>query len=332
MALVRVRGFKDVSKTFPIAADAIAWAEATKKELGAQRKRGATRPELPTLTIAGLIREYLADENIKGLKSFPDYNSLLSWWTLHYGTVRISDFSVLTVTEARTALVPGRAPATVNRHLSAMRTVFNWGRNRQFVPMERGWPTKMMLREPKGRTRYLSDVELKAVLAEAKKRGPTEYAMLVVSLATGVRQGELLRLTWADVDFERERVRILETKNDTSRAVHLPATAVEALKAVKKLPVVGARCFLDHRGKPYVKDTIHQWWNVVRNQAGITNFKWHDLRHSCASFLAQKGATLLEIGSVLGHKSPSVTMRYSHLVEGAPVTGHSALDEKLRGA
>jgi hypothetical protein len=46
--------------------------------------------------------------------------------------------------------------------------------------------------------------------------------------------------------------------------------------------------------------------------------------------LAQNGASLLEIGSVLGHKSPSVTLRYSHLVQGAPVKGHTALDEKLR--
>ena len=54
------------------------------------------------------------------------------------------------------------------------------------------------------------------------------------------------------------------------------------------------------------------------------------LRHTCASYLAQNGANLLEIGSVLGHKSPSVTQRYAHLIEGAPVTGHTKLDDKLR--
>ena len=175
-------------------------------------------------------------------------------------------------------------------------------------------------------------MELTRLLQEARARGPTEHAMVIVSLATGVRQSELLRLAWSDIDFERNRARVLLSKNGESRAVHLPAVAVDALRAVLRQGVVSAtRCFVDSAGEPYRKATLHHWWNVVRNLAGLTDFRWHDLRHSCASFLAQKGATLLEIGSVLGHKSPSVTMRYAHLVQGAPVTGHSALDEKLRG-
>jgi site-specific recombinase XerD len=67
----------------------------------------------------------------------------------------------------------------------------------------------------------------------------------------------------------------------------------------------------------------------VRPAAGLKDFRWHDLRHSCASFLAASGASLVEIGSVLGHRSPSVTARYAHLVAGKPVTGHAKLDEKL---
>jgi integrase len=157
--------------------------------------------------------------------------------------------------------------------------------------------------------------------------------MIVVSLATGVRQGELLRLTWADVDFERSRVRIMLTKNNESRAVHLPAVAIEALRAIRKQGVVSTKhCFLNGQGTPHKKESVHHFWYVIREKAGLTDFRWHDLRHSCASFLAQKGATLLEIGGVLGHKSPSMTLRYSHLVDGAPITGHAALNEKLRDA
>lgn len=332
LALVRLKGFRPVSRTFPTSEEAIAWAAATRRELGAQRERGQARPDLPKLTVGGLVREYLADPAITELRSYQTYHDRLDWWVAQYGAVRVLDLSVLVLREARAKLIPGRAPATVNRHIAAMRAAWNWGRAAGLVPQERTWPTKLMLPEPKGRTRYLSDVELKSLLAEAKARGATEYAMVVVSLATGVRQSELLRLTWADVDFERERARVLLSKNGESRAVHLPAVAIEALRAILRQGVVSAtRCFIDSDGEPYRKDTIHHWWNVVRDRAGLTNFRWHDLRHSCASFLAQKGATLLEIGSVLGHRSPSVTMRYAHLVQGAPVTGHSALDEKLRG-
>jgi integrase len=340
LALVRLKGFKGVSKTFPTADEAIAWAGATKKELGTERKRGPARADLSTLTVGGLVREYLVDPVTMALRSFETYHDRLDWWVLKYGTTRVLDLTVLALREARAALQAGQGleaplgPATVNRYLAAIRAAWNWSRSAGLVPADRVWPTKLMLPEPKGRTRYLTDGELTRLLEATRKRGRAEYAMLIVSLATGVRQGELLRLTWADVDFERERARVLLTKNGESRAVHLPAVAIEALKAIRaKGTVVSTKhCFLDNRGEPYVKDTLHHWWNVVRNEAGITDFRWHDLRHSCASFLAQKGATLLEIGSVLGHKSPSVTMRYAHLVQGAPVTGHAALDEKLRGA
>ena len=90
------------------------------------------------------------------------------------------------------------------------------------------------------------------------------------------------------------------------------------------------RVLLKVDGQPFDKDALAYHWKQIREAAGLTNFKWHDLRHTCASFLAQNGATLLEIGGVLGHQSATVTLRYSHLVQGAPVTGHAALDAKLR--
>ncbi len=217
LALVRLKGFRPVSRTFPTASEAVAWAEATKRELGAERERGQARPDLPKLTVGGLIREYLADPVTKELRSFETYHDRLDWWVAQYGAVRILDLSVLTLREARGKLIPGRAPATVNRHLAAMRAVWNWGRAAGLVPSERTWPTKLMLTEPKGRTRYLSDVELTRLLQEARARGPTEHAMVIVSLATGVRQSELLRLTWSDIDFERNRARVLLSKNGESR-------------------------------------------------------------------------------------------------------------------
>jgi integrase len=188
-----------------------------------------------------------------------------------------------------------------------------------------------MLKEPRGRVRYLSDAELANLLAAAQKHSSVLHTAILLSLATGVRQGELFRLKWSDVDFARSRVSILETKNDEPRAVHLPAVASEALKVLKRSPVVGQHSvFLDANGVPLDKGRLAARWKPIRTAAGLANFRWHDLRHSCASFLAQHGSTLLEIGSVLGHKSPSSTARYAHMVQGAPVTGHAALDTKLR--
>jgi site-specific recombinase XerD len=78
-------------------------------------------------------------------------------------------------------------------------------------------------------------------------------------------------------------------------------------------------------------DWLVYHWRETRAAAGLRDFHWHDLRHCCASFLAQNGATLLEIGHVLGHRDLATTLRYSHLVQSKPVTGHAGLDAKLWG-
>ncbi|MEZ5499997.1 MAG: site-specific integrase [Steroidobacteraceae bacterium] len=333
LAQVRIAGYKPTARAFASRRDAKRWAEQTESELRKQRERGnAIRSDAPKMTVGDIIREYLDDPETQSLRTYRDLSDLLAWWTSEYGGERVLRLNVVALREARKRLrKDGRAPATVNRYLSAMRSCWNFARAAGIVPLDQSWPLRLMLTEPKGRTRFLSDEELTRLNREAAEYSPLMRAAISVSLGCGVRAGELLRLTWADVDFERQRLRILIAKNKTSRAVHLPSSAAHALRALKRQPMIGSRVFLNSRGEPLEKGGLEKHWRTIRAAADLHDFRWHDLRHSCASILAQNGATLLEIGSVLGHKSPAVTQRYSHLVEGKPVTGHDALDRKLRG-
>jgi integrase len=114
--------------------------------------------------------------------------------------------------------------------------------------------------------------------------------------------------------------------------VHVPASAVTALRGLRKAKAAAtANVFLITKGIPLKVSTLEARWRRVRDAAGLTGFRWHDLRHSCASFLARRGASLLEIASVLGHKSPSMVMRYAHLTQGQAVKGHAELDTLLGG-
>lgn len=337
VAQVRISPFKPTSKTFWTKQAAIDWQSETERSLRSQKARGSDRADLPALTVQTLANEFLADPEVKPLAYFDDLERLVAWWVNEFGTQRVTDVGVLKLRAARDKLIGTgdctKAPATVNRYLSAFRACWNWGRTAGLIPQERSWPTRVLLTEPNGRVRYLSDDELANVLAAAAKHSTTMHTAIVVSLATGMRQGELLRLEWADIDTDRQTVRILQTKNGEARAVHLPPVAVDALKTLRRSGIIGrARVFLDGNGKGLTKAGLAKRWNIVRANADLEDFHWHDLRHSCASFLAQRGASLLEIGSVLGHKSPSVTQRYAHLVAGRAVTGHAALDEKLRGS
>ncbi len=83
--------------------------------------------------------------------------------------------------------------------------------------------------------------------------------------------------------------------------------------------------FVDPDGEWLTRDRANSQWKKIRKAAGLKNFRWRDLRHSCASFLGANGASLVEIGSVLGHKDPRSTAGYIHMVRQKEVTGHAAM-------
>jgi integrase len=331
-------------------AEAEEWAAVRVRELALQlpqnkkgqkiRRPALVRPERSTLTVSQLVNLYLADPAIKTLKSYDTYSDLANWWMLHYGDTMIFDVGHHLLYEARDKLSSTgwrhgvRSPATVNRHLATLRLIWNWGLAKEWIPPERTWPRKVLLPEPEGRNRFLSTAELNR-LFKAAESFPGMKAAILVSVATGMRQGELLRLKWEDIDPKGSTVTILKTKNGTPRRVHLTSQALIALNSLKsdrdETPSEEMRVFVLPDGQPMEQRHLESRWRPIRKAAQLNDFRWHDLRHTCASYLAQNGASELEIGSVLGHKSPVSTRRYSHFTQGAPVKGHAGLDDMLKG-
>jgi integrase len=331
LAQVRIRPFQPAAKTFSKQTEAKTWAKALEEELRRQKKQGVATKNLTRLTVGKLIEAFLEDPETQALRYHESLSMLLAWWANHCGGEKVLELNVLKLREAREKLRKGRSPATVNRYLSALRSCWNWGRASGLVPQDHVWPTRLLLKEDNERQRYLTDDELARLIEAARAHSQTMHAAVVVSVACGLRQGELLNLKWSDIDLDKQRIRIMRTKTDQPRTVYLPAAAVEALRTIKRSNVVSTKAvFLSELGVPLNRGTIRIRWLEVRDAAKLRDFRWHDLRHSCASFLAQQGATLLEIASVLGHRSTVVTRRYAHLVQGAPVTGHAALNEKLQ--
>ena len=330
VAWIRIKPFKPMSKAFASRPEAKEWAEDQERQLREHRQRGEPTGDLTQLTLAELIQDYLDDPETRKLTSYDDYHRLLCWWKDNHGTARVLELGPRTLRKARAALLSGRKPATVNRYLGALRSCWNWGRATETIPLRLVWPPRLMLQEPRGRVRFLSDDEMDRLLKAAHAYSMSAYVAILFSIATGVRMSELRRCRWADVELEKQQVRILLAKNGEARGGYLPATLIPALRALKRSQVVGLHVIVDDDGQPVSKEWISYRWKIIRRNARLQDFRWHDLRHSCASFLAQNGSNLLEIGSVLGHRSPASTKRYAHLVEQKPVTGHPKLDEKLR--
>jgi integrase len=355
VAQVRLKGFRPSSKTFNerdyasrrgAEKAAMAWAEAQEQQLRTLKQRGGVRADVAILTVGHLVAEYLRDEESAKLASFKARQLQLAWWVNNYGTVKAIEFpNPVRLRSARQQLRDqgaGDGPlgiATTNRYLAAARACWNFGRKAGLVPKDNVWPTGLMLTEPKGRKRYLTDAELDRALTAARKEEVLGGALMecAVKFAVGVgcRQGEQLRLRWQDINEKANTVAVHVTKSDSSRRTYLPPAVVEALKALRMAgnvrPLPSAYVFADAEGHAIKQHVLVDAWQRVRIRAGLPDMRWHDLRHSSASFLIQNGATLAEVANQLGHRNIATTARYAHLVEGAKPTGADKLNEKLTG-
>ena len=136
--------------------------------------------------------------------------------------------------------------------------------------------------------------------------------MVLLSLNTGCRRGELLSLTWSDVDLERQLLTVSgnRTKNGQSRVVNLNSEAISVFRRWKRQSR-GTIVFPNANGKRL--GSLKTAWSRVLRDAEIAEFRWHDLRHTFASNLVMADVTLNTVRELLGHGDMSMTLRYAHL-------------------
>jgi integrase len=136
------------------------------------------------------------------------------------------------------------------------------------------------------------------------------YLIVLRAITTGARKGELTGLKWSDIDFDRQLAYISTTKNGESKTLPLTESVIDELCKFNKQD---NSLVFDSVIKPGRAYCFTKPWKKALNEAGIEDFTFHSLRHTCASYLAMNGASLLEISDVLGHKQIQMTKRYSHL-------------------
>lgn len=161
------------------------------------------------------------------------------------------------------------------------------------------------LKPSKGRSRWLTRAEEKRLLDSATSH---LRPIIAVAVDTGGRRGELLGLDWRSVDLDRNTVTFLDTKNGEDRTVRLTDRArrvLVGLDSQKMGPVFtyGGKSILCVKGS----------FKSACRRAGIDDFRFHDLRHTFASRLVQKGIPLYEVMHLTGHKSFEMVQRYAHL-------------------
>ena len=133
-----------------------------------------------------------------------------------------------------------------------------------------------------------------------------------MALSTGARRGELLGLRWRDINFKNQTAMLHDTKNGKPRVLPLLTSIINELQLFSKVRRLDNELVFSGKksGKSY---TIEKPWKKALKQAHIENFRFHDLRHSCASYLAMSGVSEITIATLLGHQTMSMVKRYSHL-------------------
>lgn len=324
------------SKTFSNKTSAKKWAQRVENEL--RLGTYVKQKEAFKHTVTELIERYEADHAFQQKRDRRNQERQLKFWKDRIGDRRLSDVSRALIIEVKGELaaektVRGtlRAPATVNRFLASISHAFSKAVEWEWTESN---PCKGVSRmtEPKGRDRYLSDQEREALLTACEELNPTLHLIVVLALSTGARRGEIMGLEWKDIDFKAGRAVLHQTKNDEKRALPIVGLAMDLLKQHRDTN----RQLKDKLVFPDPRDRERPWnfealWRKAKRAAEIEDFRFHDLRHSAASYLAMGGASLAEIAEVLGHKTLAMVKRYSHLSDDHVSSVVSKMNEQIFG-
>ena len=319
-AVVRRHGWPTSSKTWRTKRDAEDWARRTEDEMA----RGVFQRRAPAeqLTLSAAIDRYLREvtptkkqstqtgDKAKGRK--------LRKALGQYSLVAITPDVVAAYRDRQ--LDENKSRDTVRLQLALLSHIFEIAIKEWRIGL---WANPCRaIRAPKPgkpRDRRLSPDEEKHLIAAAENQSNPILALMIrLALATAMRVGEIQRLRRPDVDLERRIAFLRDTKNNQARTVPLSSKAADVLRKALDNPVRPVDCDLIFFGEPGRDGIRHGFeygpgWQRARRDAGITNLRFHDLRHEAVSRFVEAGLSDQEVAAISGHKSMQMLKRYTHL-------------------
>lgn len=302
-SIIKRKGHPVLSKTFDLKKDAEKWARQQERSIDAGQ--WVDRAEAERTTLAILLDRYAkevssnkrgADAETYRIEQFKRSN------LAKYSPAAITSQLIAGWRDQRLAEV---SPGTVLRELQLLSHVFTlaireWGIALPCNPVS-------LIRKPtpnKARDRVLNADQRQALIAAcAECRNLWIKPVLIFALETATRRGEILALTWQDVDLGRRTAKV--SGKTGSRIIPLSSTCIAMLNA---LP----RCF-DGRVFPCTIETLKQAYERAVARAGIHNFTFHDLRHDALTRLAKRGLNILELRVISGHTTANMLQRYVYI-------------------
>jgi len=309
-ARIRMRG-KALSRTFATRAAATAWAHETERQIRDGVYDAVASAD--AITLSDCIDRYLRDVT-------PTKRRAVDRETIMAGHIRAHAISALPlgrvrgsdVSRYRDDRLKSVSASTVNRELNFLGHVFTtaareWGYESITNPVT-------LTRRPRpgpGRDRRLRPGEWPILYRSLRAaRNPWLRPFVRLLLETACRRGELLSITWGDVDLDRRMMSIRKTKTGKPRTVPLSTRAVRVLRAWRGMsgdPKGSAPVF------PATPQAVKCSWERARKRAGMMDLRMHDLRHEATSRLFERGLDIAQVASITGHETLSMLKRYTHL-------------------
>ena len=323
-ALIRRKGHPAISNTFDTKAEAEAWARKVESEI--DRGQHTDHRVAESITFSQCLTRYYNEISVKK-KSHSQEKARIRWLLDHplakrsIGSLRAEDFA-----RYRDARLKEVAPATARLELALISHLFTTAIREWAVGLTAN-PIRMIAkpRVKNERNRRLEGDEEARLFAAIDAIAATPIPrsvihpkvwfrpLVVVALETGMRQGELLSMTWDNLRAADRFVLLPDTKNGDARRVPLTRAA---LAAIETLPRLGDHVF------PISAEVVKNFWNRAISDADIEDFHFHDLRHEATSRMARK-LPMHDLMKVTGHKTAAMLSRYYHPV---PADLAAALD------
>lgn len=201
------------------------------------------------------------------------------------------------------------APATANRYLALIRSILRAARD------DWEWvhsvPRVRLFKEPQKRVRWITREEAKTLIEEL----PEHLAdMAAFTLATGLRRSNVTKLRWDQVDLDRALAWIHPDQSKSRKAISVPLNR-DALAILNRRVDLDSEFVFAYQRKPVLQTSTKAWYSALK-RAKISDFRWHDLRHTWASWHVQAGTGLQELMELGGWASYQMVLRYAHLAGG----------------
>lgn len=344
LADVRIHGFPRQKKTFKRLTDAKLWAQQTEAAI----RKGEFQNVVSTArskTLNDVIERYRDDVlPHKALSTQRAETTYLAFWDRELGKYALSYIEPQLISaklrelgevgdgrrkadDGEAAKPPKTAPKsrkTLKHYRDTLALLLKHAKQWGWTAVNPIDGVNKITKIRNERMRFLSDEERTALLAACKaSENEHLYPVVIFALSTGARKNEVLSLTFGDVDLKRGAAILRNTKNGDTRTVPI-VTALQKLLAAHMKQVETLYEKLDHappakwlfpRRDGMAPIDIRTAWENARDAAGLVDFRFHDIRHSTASYLAMNGASLVEIAEVLGHRTLQMVRRYAHLSE-----------------